>query len=46
MRVTLDQAQKAIAVAMKKAKEFGTQMDIAVVDSGANLKAFLRMDDA
>ena len=46
MHVTLDQAQKAVASALKKAKELRTQMDIAVVDSGANLKAFVRMDDA
>lgn len=46
MHVTLEQAQKAIAAAMEKATELGTCMDIAVVDSGANLKAFVRMDDA
>lgn len=46
MHVTLDQAQRAIAVALKKATQLGTTMDIAVVDSGANLKAFVRMDDA
>lgn len=46
MHVTLEQAQKAIAAAAKKAEQLGTSMDIAVVDSGANLKAFLRMDDA
>lgn len=46
MHVTLEEAQKAIAAAAKKAKQLGTAMDIAVVDSGANLKAFLRMDDA
>jgi uncharacterized protein GlcG (DUF336 family) len=31
---------------MKKAIEIGTQMDIAVVDARANMKAFIRMDDA
>lgn len=40
------QAWKAIELAMKKAKELGTKMDIAIVDAGANLKGFLRMDDA
>jgi hypothetical protein len=43
MHVTLEQAQKAIAAAIDKAKELETCMDIAVVDSGANLKAFVRM---
>ena len=46
MHVTIEQAQAAIVAARAKAEELGTQMCIAVVDSGANLKAFLRMDDA
>jgi uncharacterized protein GlcG (DUF336 family) len=46
MHVTMEQAQKAIEAARKKAQKLDTQMCIAVVDSGANLKAFLRMDDA
>ena len=46
MHVTLEHAEKAIAAARKKALELNTQMCIAVVDSGANLKAFIRMDDA
>ena len=46
MHVTMEQAQKAIEAARKKAMKLDTQMCIAVVDSGANLKAFLRMDDA
>lgn len=44
--ITLDQAMVAIAAARKKAVEQGTLMDIAIVDAGANLKAFVRMDDA
>jgi uncharacterized protein GlcG (DUF336 family) len=44
--ITLDQAQVALDAAKKKADELGTKMDIAVVDAGANLKAFLRMDGA
>ena len=36
----------AIEAARKKAIGLNPQMCIAVVDSGANLKAFLRMDDA
>jgi len=46
MHVTMEQAQKAIEAARKRAAKLDTQMCIAVVDSGANLKAFLRMDDA
>ena len=44
--VTLDQALVAIEAARSKAREQGTLMDIAIVDAGANLKAFVRMDDA
>jgi uncharacterized protein GlcG (DUF336 family) len=46
MHGTMDDARAAIEAARKKAVELETQMCIAVVDSGANLKAFLRMDDA
>src|SRR4249919_4114040 len=46
MHVNLENAEKAIAAARKKAIALNTQMCIAVVDSGANLKAFVRMDDA
>ena len=44
--ITLSQAQAAIAAAETKAAELGTKMDIAIVDAGANLKAFARMDGA
>ncbi|MCI4347517.1 MAG: heme-binding protein [Thermoplasmata archaeon] len=40
------QAWAAIEAAVKKAQELKTKMDIAIVDAGANLKGFLRMDDA
>ena len=46
MHITMENARTAIEAARKKAIEHETQMCIAVVDSGANLKAFLRMDDA
>jgi uncharacterized protein GlcG (DUF336 family) len=46
MHVTLADAERAIEAARKRAKELGTEMCIAIVDSGANLKAFHRMDDA
>ena len=44
--ITAQQAQTVLAAALKKAEEINTKMDIAVVDAGANLKAFIRMDDA
>ncbi|HVE58183.1 MAG TPA: heme-binding protein [Pyrinomonadaceae bacterium] len=44
--ITLEQAQKIVAAAEAKATEIGTKMNIAVVDGGANLKAFARMDGA
>ena len=46
MHVTMERALAAIAAARKEAVKLKTQMCIAVVDSGANLKAFLRMDYA
>jgi len=46
MHVTMENALAAIEAARKKAVKLDTQMCIAIVDSGANLKAFLRMDDA
>lgn len=44
--ITLEQAQNAVNAAHKKAVEMGVKMNIAVVDAGANLKAFIRMDNA
>ena len=46
MHVTFEQAERAIEAAIRESKKIGTQMCIAVVDSGADLKAFVRMDDA
>ena len=46
MNITLEQAEKAVAAAKAKAKEMGTLMNIAVVDSGTNLVAFAKMDGA
>lgn len=46
MNITLEQAEKMIAVAKNKSTELDTKMNIAVVDSGANLVAFARMDGA
>ena len=39
-------ARNVIMAAMDKAVEIGCKMDIAVVDAGANLKAFFRMEGA
>ncbi|MCB1023419.1 MAG: heme-binding protein [Acidobacteria bacterium] len=44
--ITLDQAHDAVKAARKKAEEMGVKMNIAVVDAGANLKFFIRMDNA
>jgi uncharacterized protein GlcG (DUF336 family) len=44
--ITMKQAQAVVAAALKKAEEIGAKMNIAVVDAGANLKAFVRMDEA
>ena len=46
MHINIEHAEAAIQAARKKAAELKTQMCIAIVDSGANLKAFYRMDDA
>lgn len=46
MGITLEQAEKISAAAKSKAKEIGVPMNITVVDEGANLVAFHRMDNA
>jgi len=46
MDITLEQAEKIIAAAKTKAKEIDTLMNITVVDRGAHLVAFARMDGA
>jgi len=44
--LTLEAAERILAAAKKKAADLGTRMDIAVLDAGGNLKAFVRMDGA
>jgi uncharacterized protein GlcG (DUF336 family) len=44
--ISLEQARAAVAAAVAKAEQIGAKMNIAVVDAGANLKAFARMDGA
>ena len=46
MNITLKQAEAAVQAAQQKAQELGVKMNIAVVDAGANLTAFARMDGA
>src|ERR1044072_7986653 len=46
MHINLQSVEQANEAARKNAIALRTQMCIAVVDSGAKLKAFLRMDDA
>ena len=44
--ITAEDASRTIAGARRKAEELGQPVDIAVVDAGRNLKAFVRMDGA
>ena len=44
--VTLDEARKVIRAGQEKAADIGVPMNIAVVDAGANLVAFERMEGA
>lgn len=44
--VTLDTAKRIIAAAEEQAEEIGVPMCIAVMDDGANLVGFHRMDNA
>lgn len=46
MSVTLEQAEKISEAAKSKATEIGVPMNIAIVDEGANLVSFHRMDNA
>lgn len=44
--ITRQQAEAALKAALQKSADLGVAMNIAVVDAGANLKAFSRMDGA
>jgi uncharacterized protein GlcG (DUF336 family) len=46
MNITLKQAEHVITAAKAKSITTDTKMNIAVVDAGANLVAFVRMDGA
>lgn len=44
--MTMDKARLIVDAAVEKAKHIGQPMNIAIVDAGANLAAFIRMDRA
>jgi uncharacterized protein GlcG (DUF336 family) len=46
MSITLEQAEKLSEAAKAKAKAINVPMNIAIVDEGANLVSFHRMDNA
>lgn len=46
MNITLAQAETIVAAAKEKAMAISTKMNICVVDTGANMVAFARMDGA
>ena len=46
MNISLEQAEAVIKAAKEKSKQLNTPENIAVVDAGANLVAFARMDEA
>ena len=44
--ITLDRAETVVQAAKRKADEIGVPMNIAIVDAGNNLTAFVRQDGA
>lgn len=46
MTINLEAAQRMIEAAQRKSEAIDTKMNIAIVDAGANLVAFARMDGA
>lgn len=44
--ITLEEAHQILMAARQKAEDIGVMMNIAIVDEGNNLKAFVRMDGA
>ncbi len=44
--IPLERAHQVVMAARQKAEEIGVPMNIAVVDAGNNLTAFIRMDNA
>lgn len=46
MELTLEQVERISDAAKQKAQSIGVPMNIAIVDAGANLKSFHRMENA
>ncbi len=46
MQISTDQADRMVKAAHAKAQEIGVAVSVAILDVGANLKAFSRMDGA
>ncbi len=46
VKLSLETAKQLLAVAEQKSRQMGLSSNIAIVDDGANLIAFLRMDNA
>lgn len=46
MIITLEQAESVASAAIEQANQIGVPMNIAIVDEGANLVSFHRMDNA
>lgn len=46
MNITQDQAERILKAAKAKANGIGVSMNVAIVEEGANLKLFYRMDGA
>ncbi|EJJ29962.1 GlcG/HbpS family heme-binding protein [Rhizobium sp. CF142] len=44
--ITTDEARRVIAAGEARAREIGVPANIAVLDAGAHMKAFVRMDGA
>jgi uncharacterized protein GlcG (DUF336 family) len=42
--ISYDLAQKMVDAAVAKAREIGVSENVAILDDGGNLKAFIRMD--
>jgi uncharacterized protein GlcG (DUF336 family) len=46
LRISIKTAELVLKAAMEKAAQLGVPMNVAVLDSGGHLKAFVRMDGA
>jgi uncharacterized protein GlcG (DUF336 family) len=46
MTLNANQSEQMLRLAVRKAEEIGVPVHVAILDAGAHLKAFLRMDGA